>query len=328
MNAQPRTERFSLLRLFLVNQGLCIFLALLFGAFAWARPTMLYASSLITIFKALSILVLMIIGVTWIIATGQLDVSFVGSAAVANMLAAWLVQHGYGWALGISCGLMVGAAIGCVNGYLIGYFGLSSLIVTIATGAVAMSVAEGIGAGSSLGIYSPGWMEQLVSTNIGVVPIVAIGAGAVCFLGWYCQEKLLWGHYIYAQELNYEAVVEAGINVKRLNLLLFVFSSVMASVAGILLAAALSSGNAGIMSPYLVDGLTAIFLGSMAIRKGQPNILGTIVGSGILAVLNSGSGPMGWTDYQQSIIKGALLLIGIFLLVRFGTQRVSEVVEA
>jgi ribose transport system permease protein len=328
MNAQPRTERFSLLRLFFVNQGLCIFLALLFVAFAWARPTMIYASTLVTILKSISILVLMTIGVTWIIATGQLDISFVGSAAVANMLAAWLVLNGYGWGLGIACGLIAGAAIGCVNGYLIGYFGLSSLIVTIATGAVSMSVAEGIGAGASLGMNSAGWMGELVSATIGVVPIIAIGVGAACFLGWYSQEKLLWGHYIYAQELNYVAVVEAGINVKRLNLLLFVFSSVMASVAGILLTAALSSGNAGIMWPYMVDGLTAIFLGSMAIRKGQPNILGTIVGSGILAVLNSGSGLMGWTDYQQSIIKGALLLIGIFLLVRFGTERVSEVVEA
>lgn len=313
VDANIRPER-RLLQ-FLETYGLVIVLVGLFLVFFALRPPIGSASNFVTILKAASISVIMVIGLTWIIATGQIDVSFVASAALANMISAWLVQNGFGWGAGIACGLSAGVVIGLVNGLLIQYLGLAPLVVTIATGGLGSSIAAAIGLGTSFRIDDTGFLGTFMETHFGIFPAVTIVAIVVVGFAWFVQEKLTIGHYIYAQESNFEAVHEAGINVRRLNMMLFVFSSVMASIAGILLAAGLSSGQPQIGTSYFIDGLTAVFLGSIAIRTGQSNVLGTLVGILILAVLSSGAALMGWPDYQREIIKGAMLLVGIWLVV-------------
>ncbi|WP_051660996.1 ABC transporter permease [Bosea sp. 117] len=287
-------------------------------AFAAGRPQMLDAGNIVTILRSASIMAIMVLGLTWVIAAGKIDVSFMQIAALANMTTAGLLAQGSGWTLAALCGIAVGGVVGLVNGLLVGRMRLSPLITTIATGGVCASAAAAIGAGTSIRIDDAGGLGDFLAAHIGPVPLIALFVAALYAAAWWMQERLTFGHYIYAAEQNEEALVDVGVSVHRLMVLVYLISGVCASVAGVLLAASLSSGQPMIGSSYFIDGLTAVFLGGMMIRIGRPNVIGTATAVLLLAVLVSGGALLGWPDYQREIIKGVLLLAGVAMAVRMG----------
>ncbi|WP_246659437.1 ABC transporter permease [Ancylobacter moscoviensis] len=287
-------------------------------AFAAGRPQMLDSGNIVTILRSASIMAIMVLGLTWVIAAGKIDVSFMQIAALANMTTAGLLAQGSGWALAALCGIAIGAVVGLVNGVLVGRMRLSPLITTIATGGVCASAAAAIGAGTSIRIDDTGLLGDFLAARLGPVPLIALFVAVLYAVAWWMQERLTFGHYIYAAEQNEEALVDVGVPVHRLLVLVYLISGVCASVAGVLLAASLSSGQPMIGSSYFIDGLTAVFLGGMMIRIGRPNVIGTATAVLLLAVLVSGGALLGWPDYQREIIKGALLLAGVAMAVRMG----------
>jgi len=85
-------------------------------------------------------------------------------------------------------------------------------------------------------------------------------------------------------EQNRNAIIEAGVPARRLTLLLYLISGTAAAIAGILLTASLDSGQPRIGASFFIDGLTAVLLGGMVIKFGQPNVLGTLLAVLLLAV--------------------------------------------
>lgn len=300
---------------FFVRYGLFFLLAITFIAFAWLRPTFVSAGNINDMLRSASIAAIMFLALTWIIAAGEIDVSFMSVAALANMIVAGLASHGYGWPVASLAGLAAGIVFGVINGGLVAIFRLPALVSTIATGGLAGSIAAAIGLGTSISLSSTGFVGALLHANIGIVPVLTIIVILLYALAYYLQEHLTFGHYLYAMEQNRAAVSEAGIPVNRILFLLYILSGVLSSIAGIMLTADLSSGQPYIGSSYFIDGLTAVLLGGMALKFGKPNVIGTIAGVALLASLLSGAALLGWTDSQRQIVRGALLLVGVAIVV-------------
>jgi ribose transport system permease protein len=110
---------------------------------------------------------------------------------------------------------------------------------------------------------------------------------------------------------NEAAVRGVGVSVTRLTILLFGLSGLSAAIAGIMLAASLSSGQPMIGDPFFINGLTVVLLGGMMVRVGKPNILGTLTAALFIGVLFSGATLLGLPDYERQIIQGVLLVIGL-----------------
>jgi ribose transport system permease protein len=214
----------------------------------------------------------------------------------------------------------VGVVFGVLNAALVAGLRLPALVITIATGALAASLAAAIGLGTSISLSSTGFVGALLGLRLGVVPAIALVVGALYALFWVAQERLTFGHYIYAMERNREAVVEAGVPVNRLLFILFVMSGVVSALAGVLLAANLSSGQPYLGTSYFLDGLTAVFLGGMALKPGKPNVIGTLTAVIFLIGLLNGAALLGWTDSERQIVRGSLLLVGVGL-VTFARRR-------
>lgn len=286
--------------------------------FTAMRPQMIESGNIATVLRSASIMAVMVLGLTWVIAAGKIDVSFMQIAALANMTAAGLLASGAGWTVAAACGVAIGAVMGLVNGVLVGHMRLSPLIATIATGGICGSMAAAIGRGTSIRIVDAGPLGDLLTATVGPIPLIAIAAGLLYLLGWWLQERLTFGHYIYAVEQNEEALIDVGVRANRLIIVLFVISGICSSIAGVLLAASLSSGQPMIGASYFIDGLTAVLLGGLMIRIGRPNVLGTMTAVLLLAVLVSGGALLGWPDYQRQIIKGVLLFAGVIIALRVG----------
>ena len=303
-------------RQLLVRYSLVVIFLILVATFAMLRPDFTDAGNVSKILRSASISGIMFLGVTWVVAAGEIDISFMEVAALADMLAAGLVHAGYGWTLASVVGLGAGVGIGLVNGLLVGTMRLPALITTLATGGFARSMAAVIGAGSSLEIGNAGFVGRFVDTSFGFLPAVALLTIALYAIAWFVQERLVFGHYLYAMEQNRNAIVEAGVPARRLTLLLYLISGMTAAIAGVLLTASLDSGQPRIGSSFFIDGLTAVLLGGMVIKFGQPNVLGTLLAVLLLAVLVSGTALLGWSDWERDIVKGALLLLGVVIVVR------------
>lgn len=295
--------------------GFFALVALIFVILAILRPTFVDAGNIQNMLMSMSLAALMFLGLTWIIAAGEIDVSFMSVAALSNMVTAGLVQHGTGWPVSCLAGLAVGVVFGGANAVLVGLLRLPALVITIASGALAASLAAAIGAGTSISLGSTGFVGAILAVHIGPLPLLTLCVGLLYALAWFMQEKLTLGIYIYALEQNRAAVVEAGVPVKQLMSLLYVLSGVLSAVAGIFLAANLSSGQPYLGGSYFLNGLTAVLLGGMALKMGKPNILGTLAAVVFLIGFLNGTALLGWTDSQSQIVRGVLLLVGVGLIV-------------
>jgi len=302
-------------RRFLVRYGLFFLLVALVAAFSWMRPSFASAANINDILRTASISAIMFLGLTWIIAAGEIDVSFMSVAALGTMIVAGLIQMGAGWPLASAVAVLFGLLFGCLNGLLVAVMRLPALVITIATGGLAGSIAAAIGKGTSIPFDSVGFVGIVLNANVGIVPVLAILVVALYGIALVLQDRTTFGHYIYAVEQNRNAVVEAGVPAGRLLFLLYCLSGVLSAVAGVILAADLSSGQPYIGSSYFIDGLTAVLLGGMALKMGKPNVMGTLVGVLLLASLLSGAALLGWTDSQRQIVRAALLITGVALVV-------------
>lgn len=254
----------NLLRLF----GLPLILVAVFMAFSLVTDTFFTAENLSGLLRSASISALLILGMTWIFTTGEMDVSFVAIAALANMVCAGLVIAGYGWPLASLCAIFASLAVGLLNGILIARLGLPSLVITIATGGMASALAAAIGRGSSIGINEPSFLDVLFEVQIGIVLLIGLPVLLLILIAWYMQERLTIGHYVFAMATNPRAVLEAGVPVVRIKLMLCVFLALCNGLAGILLAVELSSGQPSIAQSLFLDGLTAVLLGGTMLKLG------------------------------------------------------------
>ena len=295
-------------------------LVLAIAAFAVLRPAIIEPGNIATILRSACLTTIMVLGVTWVCAAGKMDVCFMQVGAIANMVAAGLVVGGYGWTVAGIAGLVCGAGVGLINGVLIGILRLPPLITTIATGGICASAAAAVGKGTSIRIGDTGNIGQFLAASLGPIPLIAIVTAIICVIAWYCQEHLTFGRYVYATAQNEEAVLEAGVSTGRLIIILYVLAGITASAAGVLVAASLSSGQPFIGASYFIDELTAVLVGGMMIRLGQPNIIGTVTAALLLAVLVSGGALMGWPDYVRDIVKGLLLIFGVAAAVYMGRR--------
>lgn len=303
--------------------GLIAVLVLLCVVCAFSNPSFGTWSNFVNIWQNASIAGIMFIGLTWVIASGEMDVSFMEIAAVSSVVFAVLLQDR--WHTGSAAALAIagGVGFGLMNGLLVGALRFPALIVTIATSGLAHAFAFILGTGQPIYINDSGFLGTFVSASLANLPLLGLFCVALYVIAWLLQDRLVIGHHVYALAQNRKAMEEAGIACRRIVFGLFVLSGLTASLAGVLLAASLKSGQPTIGASFFLDGLTVVLLGTTVIKLGKPNIIGTAIGVVLLAVLLNALALFGWPNYVREIIKGVLLLLGasIALIARRGLAK-------
>jgi ribose transport system permease protein len=289
-------------------------LFLLVAFFSVVSATFRTPENLLEVLRASAVISVMVLGLTWIVATGEIDLSFPEVAAFASLLSAYLIKIGCPLYGAVALAFMAGTLIGVLNGYLVGYLKFAALITTIATSSLAKASAHTLGKGQPIYIPTTKVIYGFVYGTVFGVPVLWITALMVYILCRFIQDKTTTGQHLYALGENRKATQEAGINEHRTLFYFFILSASLASIGGILMTATLSSGNPEIGGFFFLDGLTAVFLGALIIKAGKPNVLGTFIGSVILSVLVSGLTLLGAPRMASLIVKGVLLVLGIFIV--------------
>lgn len=278
----------------------------------FASDNFLTGANLENIVRQVSINAIIAVGMTCVILTGGIDLSVGPVMALSGTVSAGLLVAGVSPPLAIGAGLAIGACFGVGNGLLVAYLQMPPIIVTLAT----MGIARGLGLLYTDGYPISGLPEWFAwfgrGKLLGVqVPILIMLL--TYLLAWVMLQHTRMGRYVYAIGGNEEAVRLSGVRAGRFKLLVYVISGFTAAVAGLVLSSRLMSGQPNAGASFELDAIAAVVLGGASIAGGRGVILGTLVGAMLLGVLNNGLNMLGVSPYVQSVIKGGIILLAIFI---------------
>jgi len=270
-------------------------------------------NNILNVLRQVSVVGILAVGMTFVILTGGIDLS-VGAvmALVGTLSAGMMVNMGLPAPAALLVGLLIGLGIGLANGVLVAWGRMPAIIVTLAT----MGMARGLGL-----IYSggypisgiPSWISWFGVGRIGVVPVPVIIMVVIYALAWVLLQRTAFGRHVYALGGNETAARLSGVKTQRVKLAVYGISGLTSALAAVILTGRLMSGQPNAGQGFELDAIAAVVLGGTAISGGRGLILGTLIGAVLLGILNNGLNLMGINPYLQDVIKGAIILLAIYI---------------
>jgi ribose transport system permease protein len=259
---------------------------------------------------------------------GEFDLS-IGQIAGFSQIGAAVAMSKHGFSFGecFIVAVVLGAAIGFINGNTVARVGVNSLIVTLGTSGVLLGVINWYTKGSAIaeGIH-PSVINFGATTSIFGIPKVCLLALGVVLVVWYVANQTPYGRYLTSIGSNPRAAQLVGLPVPWIKLSAFVFSGALAGLAGIVLLANSGTGSPGAGTILdTLQALAAVFLGATAIRPGQFNVEGTVIAIYFLAATVSGLELAGLPSYVNDVFNGAALFVAVIVSTELRNRRTGGI---
>jgi ribose transport system permease protein len=217
---------------------------------------------------------------------------------------------------GILCGLLVGILVGSVNGALVTWLGIPSFLVTLGMLGIAHGSAQWITNSAPQPILDNGFNDIFGSGDLGPVPSLVIWTIAAVLLGHVVLRHTAFGRGVLATGGNEEAARFSGVPTKRIKFSVMVLASVAASIAGMLYAGRLQSGRFQWGEGDELSVIAAVILGGTSLFGGRASVIGALLGSLMIGLINNGLILMGLEFSQQQIVRGAIIILAVALATR------------
>ncbi|MFF5442506.1 substrate-binding domain-containing protein [Streptomyces achromogenes] len=300
------------LRRLLLDNGALTALIVLVIALSALSGDFLTTDNLLNIGVQAAVTAVLAFGVTFVIVSAGIDLSVGSVAALSATMLGWsATSHGVPVALAVVLAVATGVVAGLVNGFLIAYGKLPPFIATLAMLSVGRGLALVISQGSPIAF--PGSVSHLGDTLGGWLPVpvlvmVVMGLIAAVVLG-----RTYIGRSMYAIGGNEEAARLSGLRVKRQKLAIYALSGLFAAVAGVVLAARLSSAQPQAADGYELDAIAAVVIGGASLAGGTGKASGTLIGALILAVLRNGLNLLSVSAFWQQVVIGVVIALAVLL---------------
>jgi ribose/xylose/arabinose/galactoside ABC-type transport system permease subunit len=318
---------------FTYNSALFIIAALLYLLFGLVNPLFFSYSTIIDTIKLTAEIGIMALPLTMLIIMGCIDFSMCAILTLSSSIGG-MIAHATSPFLGLLVTLLIGAACGSFNGFMVAKLKLPPLISTLAamylyrgitqgavlgtgygTNVAATSIALFFGSGHIMGIITQLWLFLLLAAVIHVT-----------------LSRTTYGRVLYAIGLNDNAARFSGIDTVKTKFFTYLFAGVIFAVAGLVLSGRFSTIQFDSADPYLMQVIIACVLGGVSMSGGRGTIMGTVLGVMIIGILKGGMNVILLPQTQQKIILGIVLLISLitFELLRrrglkvTGRQRLLE----
>jgi erythritol transport system permease protein len=298
--------------------------------FAATTPAFLTTGNLIILTKQVAINAILGIGMTYVILGGGIDLSVGSIVGLCGMVAGWLISEGlilpmFGVAIFFDVWivmlltLLVGVAVGVVNGLLITRLSVTPFIATLGT----LYVARGAGLLLSGGATFPNLVGH---ESLGNTGFPRLGAGellglpnqiwimiVLAAIGAFVARKTPFGRQVYAVGGNEKAAALAGVRVPRVKLLTYMMSGFCAAVVGLIITSQLVSAHPATGGTFELNAIAVVVLGGTSLVGGRGTIGGTIIGAFVIGVLFNGMVLLGVSEFWQTVIKGAVIVVAVVI---------------
>ncbi|MFR0352723.1 ABC transporter permease/substrate-binding protein [Streptomyces sediminimaris] len=300
------------LRRLLLDNGALTALIVLLIALSALSGDFLTTDNLLNVGVQAAVTAVLAFGVTFVIVSAGIDLSVGSVAALSATVLAWsATSHGVPVVPAVVLSVVTGVAAGLVNGFLIAYGKLPPFIATLAMLSVARGLSLVISEGSP--IPFPGSVSHLGDTLGGWLPVPVLVMIVMGLIAAFVLSRTYIGRSMYAIGGNEEAARLSGLRVKRQKLAIYAFSGLFAAVAGIVLAARLSSAQPQAADGYELDAIAAVVIGGASLAGGTGKASGTLIGALILAVLRNGLNLLNVSAFWQQVVIGVVIALAVLL---------------
>ncbi len=268
-------------------------------------------TNIINILNQNAYVIVCAIGITFIMMSGQLDLSVGYQMSLIGVTLGLIVQKNAppAWAL-ITIGVLLGIVLSELNMLIALKLRISLLMVTVGTMAIYEGLAYTLSNAKNLSGFSAGF-KFISQGAFGKIPFAIILMVVMVIIMSIFLNKTYWGRYVYALGGNEEAARLAGISVTGVKLMIGGIAGAFVGLSAVMLVARVGTAQAGIGPGTEFTVITGILLGGVSIRGGEGRLSGVAAGILIMAILSNGMQLAGWGVYLQYIAKGAIMLTAI-----------------
>ncbi len=300
MTTQAVSGRRYFTKAWLMEQKSLIALLVLIAVVSTMSPNFT-VNNLFNILQQTSVNAIMAVGMTLVILTSGIDLSVGSLLALTGAVAASIVGIEVNALVAVAAALALGAAIGAVTGVIVAsrvQAFIATLVMMLLLRGVTMVYTNGspINTGFSDNADLFGWFG--IGRPLGIPTPVWIMA-IVFLAAWYMLHHTRLGRYIYALGGNEAATRLSGISVNKVKIIVYALCGMLASLAGIIEVARLSSAQPTAGTGYELDAIAAVVLGGTSLAGGKGRIIGTLIGALILGFLNNGLNLLGVSSYYR-----------------------------
>jgi ribose transport system permease protein len=272
----------------------------------------LSSNNVLNIFRQAATISVIAVGMTFVIANAEIDLSVGSVAGLASVCTAMAIPE-WGIAGGVLAGLAVGAAVGAINGGLVAMLNIPSFLVTLGMMGIAAGVAQWITSSAPKPILNDTYNLIFGGGNFGPIPGLLVWMAVFVSIGAVVMSKTRFGRQVLATGGNRTAAEFSGVRTKRIKFQVMLLASVVASVAGMLYAGRLQSGRFQWGAGDELSAIAAVILGGTSLFGGTGTVIGTLFGSLLISLINNGLILAGLDTSQQQVVRGAIIILAVAL---------------
>lgn len=295
-------------------------------AFSFFNPNFLSTDNLRNVLVAVAVVGIMSIGQTFVIIAREIDLSVGSVMGLSGLCGAYAMSQGLNPILGICLAIAVGAAAGLVNGLIVVYGRVNSFIATLGMLSVARGLTQVISGGLPIMVDpSVMFIGQGALFDVPVQVLIFIG---LVIVGQIVLKRSVLGQRIIAVGDNDEAARLSGIPLNATRVAVFVFSGVLAAVAGMVYTAQVSVAEAQAGTGLELDVIAAVVIGGASLSGGRGSILGAMLGAYLLGALRNAFILLELSPFLQQMSVGlVIVLAALFDQFRQGAFRHAGIAQ-
>jgi ribose transport system permease protein len=249
-------------------------------------------------------------GMTFVILSGNIDLSVGSVLALSSVLGATFMADGGPIVIGVGIMLLGGIIAGGINGFTVSYLGFPAFIVTLATMWLFRGLAYVFTNGQAV-TGLPKDFRILATGEVAGIPFIVLVMIAVYAVCYFLLSRTTFGRQVYAVGDNKEAARLSGVNVKRVVAAVFVICGLLAALGGVVLSSRLFSGQPIAGITFELSAIAAVVIGGTSLSGGKGGILGTLVGAIFIATLINGLVILNVSSFWQQVIMGLVVLAAV-----------------
>lgn len=299
-------------REFIIKYIMYVVLVVMCIVLAIANDKFLTGANLMTIVKQISIQSIVAIGMTMIIITGNIDLSVGSIVAFSSVCTAMMMKSGIPIPIAMIITVIIAGVLGLISGGVTAKLKLHSFLVTLALMQTFRGLAQTMTGGYPVAGFDESF-GKIASGSIKAVPFLVIYMIIFYAVFIYIMKYTAFGRSVYAIGGNQESARLSGINVEKVKTLVFVISSMLCGVAGLLLTSKVRSGDPTCANGWEMDTIAGAIIGGTNMMGGEGKLGGTVIGLLFVGILSNGMVLLGINAYTQSVIKGLVIFLAVIL---------------
>jgi ribose transport system permease protein len=292
--------------------GILLGLFVLCVVLSFLSPYFLTTDNILNVLRQICTNTIIAFGMTFVIISGGIDLS-VGSimAVVAIMTTAFIADMGLPVPFAVILGLGIGVLFGLFNGILVSKAKMAPFIVTLASSSIARGIAYIYSGGRPIRVSDTSF-SMIGSGFIGPISLPIIYMIAIFVVLSIVMYKTIFARHVFAIGGNRIAAEFSGVKIAKVEINVYILSGFLAAFAGLVISSRMFTGQPTIGNGAELDAIAATVIGGTSFNGGSGSLIGALIGSLLIGILNNGLNIMNVDSFWQEVLKGIVIICAVY----------------